>query len=284
MMGSIALLFVLAAGCEDRPCPYNIPDVQVFQKVIAKEGATVGQAPAAEVKSVSGSTLTLRQTGDERWSLTTAAQGGTGTEIWALTGKEGAPWMMHEVLLGSFAIEREGSPSAGVFLYRINEGNGVVDLTHTFVVTCPLTGGKPLAACQKREIARTNLWNKLRNGTEWVYPAAEPGKSKTPQPGRKSDVRLLLLDVDGDGATDLVLWRRECRSMTIAEAKRRPAGKILSNQCDLDLVMEKEELLFMRYDKAKKQFDDPRPDERLVLPKAHWWREMPGLDAVAFWR
>lgn len=281
---NVAHLLWLVFGSS--PLPYESPELRRFDGVeMPVEAANMeGARKSPQIGIGAGETVSFEPAGNPLWALTLRnAKGGDPREIWALAGNQGARWVMPRIVLGNFPLRGADDPAGVVLLYRRNQGNVRYDYTSTYLVACAVSAAGPSAPCGRWEVASSNLANVLQpEGSNWVYGPVEPEVGPN-EPGRKSDVHLLSFDLDRDGYRDLVLWRRQCRSMTRQEQTRRAPGEILPDQCDLNLRLEQVEVLWLRYDPMAKQFLEPRPDPRLWLPDGLWWRKLPGLETIAFW-
>ena len=240
--------------------------------------------PAAQLEGAPGlapeQRLQLVQGPDQSWVLELAGgKGGQRAPIYSLSRDESSR-MLPLTILASFPISKPHGLSAVLFEHTLNEGGMRFDQSTTQLTVCVFDHGKPLDPCQVFPVARADvaLYRMEDPKYRWQYLGIDLPDGVL-EPGRKSDVRLLLKDRDGDSFQDLVLWRRQCRSASLAEVREREAGRPPKGlvECDLDFYLETDEMLVARFDSKARKFEEPRVDKELPRPEEWWWRRLPNL-------
>ncbi len=266
---------LLATGSPPPEPAYGMPTVGEMKLETPPPTNIVGKLRMGDSKGP-GVSIELVHPPQGEWTLTSRMAEGQPSVLKKLPS-ERTDVLMPRTFIASFPIRGDGGLEAVLWEYAVNGGGMHFDFNKTYLAVCVLEKGVLLGECRVEEVAHADvaLYRKTSPEDRWLYWALDSTEKAT-----KSDVRLLLRDHDGDGFRDLVVWRRQCRSISFSEAAARESdpktfeGKV---ECDLDFVLEGEELLWMRFDPKLRAFSDPVKDEKLPAPPKDRWRDLPNL-------
>jgi len=148
-----------------------------------------------------------------------------------------------------FEIDSGEGLVAVVFEYAYGSGGQKVADARQFIGVCVLVEDRPAGACQPYFVASSDVSSYADEftGRKWLYPAIDSASA----PARYGDVCPLVLDHDGDGFADLVLWKRNWRSAAVRDVDAE-------DESSHGFVVESQELLVMRFDPAERRFVAPR--------------------------
>lgn len=146
----------------------------------------------------------------------------------------------------------------------VERDDGSDGRSETRVVSCRDTPGDETSIVGAQGLAPKDRWRYFAADTEG-------------EPAHYSDTLPLLRDHDGDGYTDVVLWRRHYRSAPALTEERMTEEERKGEPPD-DFEIVREETLLLRFDPPSRAFGDPRP-VTLPPPPEAWWLEQPPLGA-----
>jgi hypothetical protein len=284
MKKTIALAWSLGLACggvllaADSPLPepaYGKPTVGEMAPEASPPTGLVGKLRVGKAKGP-GASVELVHPPHGEWTLTNRAPEGSPSILKKLPSERSVV-LMPRTFIASFPVREEAGLDAVVWEYAINEGGMRFDFNTTYLAICVLDKGLPVGECRTEKVAYSDvaLYRREKPEDVWLYWALDSTERAT-----KSDIRLLLRDHDHDGYRDLVIWRRQCGSISLADvAARERDPKTFKDkvECDLDFVLEGEELLWMRFNPQLHAFGDPIKDNVLPAPPKDDWRQLPNL-------
>ena len=265
---------LLAAGPPPEPA-YGRPAVGEMALEASPPAGTVGKLRVGATKGP-GAAVELVHPPHGEWTLASRGPEGPPSILKKLPS-ERTVVLMPRTFIASFPVREEAGLEAVVWEYAVNEGGMHFDFNTTYLAICVLDKGLPAGECRTDKVASSDvaLYRRKKPEDVWLYWALDSTERAT-----KSDVRLLLRDHDRDGYRDLVIWRRQCGSIALADvAARERDPKTFEDkvECDLDFVLEGEELLWMRFDPQRHAFGDPIKEKELPAPPRDEWRQLPNL-------
>jgi hypothetical protein len=278
----VAFTAVVAGGPDSPPAAeYRLPEARIIDSIgdetaEGRKAEELGRVVAeVEVAPRKGLVVT-READCTVHVLGAASPSGPAVPLTRLEGRD--PCLIGKsMLLARVDVHPDQGLSALIVVYLINTGGMRFEDTRTFLRSCVLERERVVGECRDVEIARTDI-ARYRNenpAAKWLYFGIDSSEA-----ARISEARVLVRDADADGYDDLVVWRKECRSASLAEVADERAGMEGKVECDLDFVLQKSELLVMKFDPKARQFGEPRPAEQLPAPDSKLWRTLPGLNRV----
>lgn len=262
-------------GAAPKPADYSLPKLgeapASHETNMPSPVARVSPTIAPEIS------IDLLHGGSESWRL--VSRSAKAERVLVEVPKDEAATLLPQNLLATFPIQASAGLEAVVWVYVIGSGLRYEDFRTTYLAVCVLDRGVLVGSCRTEAVAETSVHVEIQTQPEavWLYWAADADQ---PKRATRSDVRLLVRDQDGDGFADLVIWRRTCGSLSIADSAARErdpktfAGKI---ECNLDFVLVSDECLVLRFDPNRRTFDAPKLDDKLPVPERDLWDRLPGI-------
>ncbi len=217
----------------------------------------------------------LLDTGDERVKLSTIEA------AWL-------PWVLDRFVVGWVEINAQDNIHAAFFEYLHNEGGRKFNDTDTYLRLCVLKELRLAGPCQTFELGKTDIAYhlSLEPSRHWAYLGID-----TTGPATMSDSRILTVDADQDGYRDLVLWKKQCRSITPEEVRQRSELEQkqaddkkepgLPPECELHFQLEEEKALLSYFRPEELAFSESEPIETLSIPERFNWQSLASLGWVA---
>ncbi len=249
---------------------------------VAETSASRGNASPPSVAAIHPATdsvasIEILNPAAGRWRL--VLRSGQTESVLSEVPKDEAEYVVSGPFLASFPVGPSSGLEAFVWQYVVGSGLRYEDYRTTYLVLCLLDRGHPIGSCQTQKVAETSIHKEVHSQPEdvWLYWSADADR---PTRATESDVRLLVRDGDGDGFDDLVIWRRTCGALAIADSAARERdpktfeGKV---ECNLDFVLERDERLWMRFDPTHRTFEAPTLNDKLPVPNRDLWNRLPNV-------
>jgi hypothetical protein len=178
-----------------------------------------------------------------------------------------------QTLLAGFRIGGGNGLTAVALQASNNESGTAVTRTTTIVVLYVFDGAELVSRSTPVEVEREEFAPSggMPNAT-WYYLTPDSLESGERDAGVTTLGRVLIQDVNGDGFQDVVLWRKNFKSLPVG-AQPKPERGIVDQYFD----RQKDDLRVVTFDPATRSFSAPKPAERLAPPDESMWDAVPNL-------
>jgi hypothetical protein len=180
--------------------------------------------------------------------------------------------MSPENLLSSFPIDNGESLYCVIFQYVLSNEGRQMEESKTYADFFILSNEISGESTQMMQVAESKISSGVSSDKKFLYGVPDSDKGES---ARISNAKILTLDENRDGFQDVVIWKKNYISREIIPKENLPEN---DNDRRAVFVEKDQQLLIMRFNPEKRQYDAPVSSLSIPKPDEKLWNTVPTIN------